>query len=159
MSTPYSSAPSVKVRNSAAAAVLRPLSALSVWVANVIACSWLCRLRQPGHPREPADVDDQRHATVTHDRGARNPLDALVVGVEALDHDLLLADQLVDPDRDLASLRFHQDHRAGGLGPRLALHREDFAQREQRDVLAAHAQDLALAGDRLEVFGLGLQRF
>ena len=48
-------------------------------------------LRDLQATHQPAHVDDQRHPAITHDGGARNPVDAPIVVLDVLDHDLLLA--------------------------------------------------------------------
>src|SRR5438093_3756728 len=59
---------------------------------------------QPGH------VQDQRDATVAQNRGSSHSGDLLKVGFETLDHDRLLAEQLIDEQRHVASLVLDQNH-------------------------------------------------
>src|SRR6056297_1272668 len=53
--------------------------------------------RAGGH--EGRDVEDQRDPSVAEDGCARDALDAAEVGLQALQDDLPLADQLVDEER------------------------------------------------------------
>src|SRR5690606_3929260 len=125
MSTPYSSSPSTKVRNSplptpaAASGVVG--ASWTVWSDADMGWSlgWGACVGGSGGRRhrrrlgEPARVDDQRHAAVAEDGGAGHAGDALVVGLEVLDHDLLLAEQLVDLQRQTPAvgLDHHRDAR------------------------------------------------
>src|SRR2546422_399429 len=63
-----------------------------------------------GSAAQPRHVQDQRDAPVTQNRGSRDAGDLLKVGFEALDHDLLLAAELVDEQRDIASPVLDDDH-------------------------------------------------
>src|SRR5690606_14405602 len=98
---------------------------------------------------QPAGVDDQRDAAVAEDGGAGDAGDALVVGLEVLDHDLLLAEQFVDLEREPAAvgLDHHRDRRRRVLAARGRRQAVLRGQVDQRDVVVAHAQHAGLAGD------------
>src|SRR5690606_34644185 len=126
MSTPYSSSPSTKVRNSpvSASPLAEAVAAWRAWAGWAMARSLgkavadgertasgrACERHGLG---EAAGVDDQRDAAIAEDGGAGHAGDALVVGLEVLDHDLLLAEQFVDLQRkpSAVGLDHHGDAR------------------------------------------------
>ena len=59
----------------------------------------------PRAPRERTDVENQRHAAVAHDGGARLIADPAVVRFQVLHHHLLLAQQLVDQQGGAVALQ------------------------------------------------------
>ena len=77
--------------------------------------------------------------------------------LDVLDHHLLLADQLIHFQRQLLAVGFHHHHQrlAGSVVGRLEA--VDGLQRQQRQVLATHAQHAAIAGDGIDVGILRLQ--
>src|SRR5581483_2395220 len=146
MSTPYSSAPSVNVRYSLAAmACAAPdpgavLLAVCIHPSHCLTTSRRLRARA----RETADVHDESDATVAHDGCAGDPEDPAVIAFEALDHDLLLADQLVDLHRELAALGFEDDDDAFVHRRRRLADAEQVMHRLQRHVLVAHLEQAPL---------------
>ncbi len=69
---------------------------------------------------EPLHVDDERDIAVAEDGAAGDAVDVLEVLFEAFDHDLLLADDVIDDQRDLgAAFGLAQHHEpVGDLGAR-----------------------------------------
>src|SRR4051812_34755800 len=110
MVTPYSSPPSTKVRNCSAP-----------WDGSVVATWFMWQqpwdsLVRPYSSARAADdagqVENECHRSVAEDRGAGHTVDMSVVGFEALDHDLLLAEQVVDEEADAASVALDDDDEA-----------------------------------------------
>src|SRR5262249_18475865 len=66
-------------------------------------------------------IEDERDAAIAENRGTGNAGDGLVVGLQALDDHLLLADDLVEHDGDLvAGPGLDDDHESlGGVGGRV----------------------------------------
>src|SRR5581483_8201858 len=101
MSTPYSSAPRVKVRNSPPAAT--GAAPVAGWI---VLWTWLmrpCSLKFPlggrgeaGAAHHARRVQDQGHAAVAEDRRPGDSGHAAEIVFQAFHHDLLLPDQLVD---------------------------------------------------------------
>src|SRR5690606_12890037 len=112
-------------------------------------------LRQLALAGKGADVDDQGHAAVAEDGRAGDAGHAPVVLLEVLDHHLLLADQLLDLQRQLLAVAFDHHHQRFGA---VLAEAEGARKRQQRQVLAAHAQHPAVAGHAADVLGLRLQR-
>src|SRR5690606_32856500 len=175
MSTPYSSSPRTKARNSTVSAwpLAEAVEAWRAWAGWDMARSFEKSVtggsgKASGSGRErhslgeAAGVDDQRDAAIAEDGGAGHAGDALVVGLEVLDHDLLLAEQFVDLQRKPSAigLDHHGDARWRVLA--LAAHRRRQAvlagKVDQRQVVVAHAQHARLAGDGAHVGGRGQQR-
>src|SRR5690606_22738867 len=103
MSTPYSSSPRAKVRNSALPAPSAVEDAVSLWVlmdSTSDQCSG--RRRHRDGAAQACGVDDQRHPAVAEDGRAGYAGDAAVVVFQVLDHDLLLAEQVVHFQRQPA---------------------------------------------------------
>src|SRR5688572_1618306 len=80
-------------------------------------------LQGPGVAGELAgegdDVEDEGDPAVAEDGGAGEAADPAVVGLEALDHHLLLAEQLVDQEAERLAVGLDDDHQltgAVGLG-------------------------------------------
>src|SRR5690606_21897997 len=159
MSTPYSSSPRTKVRNSPVSA--SPLvEAWESWRAGWDMARSLgksvrkegCGASGRGRERhglgKAAGVDDQRDAAVAEDGGAGHAGDALVVAFEVLDHDLLLAEQFVDLQRKPAAIGLDHHGDARRRIPGLAARRWRQAvlpgQVDQRQVIVAHAQHARL---------------
>ena len=97
-------------------------------------------LRCPGD--DGVDVENDGHATIAEDGRAGHAEDAAVIGLEALDDDLLLADDAVDHQRALR-LVFGLDHHRHALERvrllvAVAEHGPDIDQRDER---AANADD------------------
>src|SRR5438552_7558532 len=97
----------------------------------------------PRAPHQAADIQNQRDAAIAHDGGARHVVDLAVVGFEVLHDDLLLAEQLVDQQRDAAALGFDDDHDSGHVLEVEARHLEHVFEPDDRHVLVAHFDDAA----------------
>src|SRR5580692_8499954 len=135
MSMPYSSASSVKVMNclvwpeaSDASGVAMPSVELIDRLSGCIACllpkfglgllvTEAARLARVGAAAidfpQIADVEDQRDPAVAQNGRAADAIDRLVIRLQALHHDLLLAEQFVHHDADPpGALALHDDHDA-----------------------------------------------
>src|SRR5690606_40022054 len=99
MSTPYSSSPRTKVRNSpvSASPLAEAVEAWRAWAGWDMArsfeksvtgggCKASGRVRERHGLGEAAGVHDQRDAAIAEDGGAGHAGDALVVALEVLDH-------------------------------------------------------------------------
>src|SRR5262245_34053767 len=91
MVTPYSSPPSTNVRNCSAS---DDGSLVATWFMLVGPCSCSCPTDDSGQ------IENQRHRSVTEDRGSGHTIDVSVVRFEALDDHLLLAEEVVDEETD-----------------------------------------------------------
>ena len=70
-----------------------------------------------GAPDHVSDIQDQRHAAVAQDGRPRDTGDLSVIGLEVLDHHLVLAEQFVDnPAVSQALLISHAEHEGGPDG-------------------------------------------
>ena len=103
---PYSSAPSLKARNSrsavattAAGRARRRMFGKGGW-RQVHPRTFRGRTQCRARTGQRSDVEDQGDAAVAGDGGARHVADAAEVGFEVLHDDLLLAEQFVDEQRD-----------------------------------------------------------
>src|ERR1700754_2728641 len=91
MVTPYSSPPSTNVRNCSAP---DDGSVVATWFMLVRPYSCSC-------PTDDSrQTQNQPHASITEDGGAGHSVDVSVVGFEALDDALLLAEEVVDEEAD-----------------------------------------------------------
>src|SRR5262245_25450528 len=112
MSMPYSSEPSVKVRYSLSASPA--LAAVASFMAKTPVSFGASRGDGSiGAAHQSAGIDDQGDVAVAEDRRAGDAEDAVIVGFEILDHDLLLADEIVDLQGQLAAIGFEHDDDAG----------------------------------------------
>src|SRR3569833_1783793 len=100
MVTPYSSPPSTNVRNCSA-----PVdgSLVATWFMFVSPYSCNCS------PEKSRHVQNQRDRSVPEDRGAGHPVDGALIRFEALEHDLLLAEEVGDEQAHAAPGAF-DDH-------------------------------------------------
>src|SRR5690606_38687242 len=97
------------------------------------------------HERE--DVDDERHTAVAKNGGRRHARNLLVVCLEVLDHDLMLADEMVDQQCETHILHLQDDgDRARHVGFGI-LDVEHFVQRHDRQVLTAHLHHVFRLGN------------
>src|SRR4051812_6803523 len=136
MVTPYSSPPRTKVRNCSAP---DDGSLVATWFMLVRPCS--CS----GPADDAGQIQNERHRSVTEDRRAGHTIDVAVVRFEALDHDLLLAEEVVDEEADAAPVALDDHDEALVQVMRTRLHAEDLVQANHRHVIAAEAEHLALA--------------
>src|SRR4051812_49397724 len=100
MVTPYSSPPSTNVRNCSAP---DDGSVVATWFMLVRPYSCSCPADDSGQ------IENERHRSVTEDRGAGHTVDVPIVGFEALDDDLLLAEEVVDEEAHAPPVAF-DDH-------------------------------------------------
>src|SRR6185312_6406706 len=172
MSTPYVSSPSTKVSTcrvaeaaaspndgavgGGVAAVIVGSSSSDAWVL-LPACS-CCRTKR-GEPDEPWQVQNQRDRSISEDRRARDALDVSVVGLERLDDDLLLAEQIVDEQADAPALAFDDDDQTLVQLARARLDSEDLVQPDDWQILTPERKELAAAAEAVHLLGFQLQRF
>ncbi len=99
------------------------------------------------------DVQDERDAPVSEDGRAGHALDAPVVGLEALHHDLSLAHELVDQESEPAAARLDQTTSAfqGSFLERV-LHRAARVGARAGSPSPRTLHDLAVPGDRPALF-------
>src|SRR5512140_1845715 len=97
---------------------------------------WTRSLARTAHERD--DIEDQRHAAVAHDGGARHVLHLAVVGFEVLDHDLLLAEQFIHQQGDAAAFGLDHHHYGTHVLEVEARHVEHLFEFDHRHVLVAH---------------------
>src|SRR4051812_6562737 len=150
MVTPYSSPPSTKVRDCSAP---DDGSLVATWFMLVrpYSCS--------GPADDAGQIQYQRDRSISEDRGAGHTVDVAIVRFEALDHDLLLVEEVVDEEADTAPVALHDHDEALVQVVRARLDTEDFVQADHRHVVTAEAEHLALAGHAVERALLDLQRF
>src|SRR5690349_14330824 len=108
---------------------------------------------------DAGQIQNERHRSITEDRRARHTVDVSVVRFEALDDDLLLAEEVIDEEADAAAVAFDDHDEALVQVVRARLDAEDLVQADHRHVIAAEAEHLALAGHAIERALLDLQRF
>ena len=96
----------------------------------------------PSAAHEAARGQNQCHAAVAQDGRTGNVGHLAVVGLQILDHYLVLAQQLIDQQRHTATIGLDHHHDGAahtGVGPR---HLEDFFQRQHGHVFVAHLDQL-----------------
>src|SRR5471030_285132 len=183
MSMPYSSAPSVKTRNSCPAAsawltrwtsrrctaeVIDWMSAATLasknWLGVPTVCCLISALMSQRAMRRAVFtvqcryVDDQCDAAVAQDGRGGNAVHLAVIRFQVLHHYLLLADKFIDQHGKAASFRLDdRDDSLRGFRARID-HFEDLMQRDQRQIFAANAYYALAPGDRVDIVGNGLQR-
>src|SRR3989344_1385562 len=100
----------------------------------------------PGELYQAWDIENQRHCAVTQNRGAGKAVDTAEIGFDALDDDLLLAEQLIYEQPGLHALALHDDQQAFKQVPGAGLGIEYLIEAQYRQVILAQANDLRLAG-------------
>jgi hypothetical protein len=157
MSKAYSWSPTENVRYWAGAPSLALELSLCIRFSSDETGARVVRARQ--HlSRDALHVQDERYSPVAEDGGAGHALDAAVVGLEALDHDLRLPDELVDEEPEPPAARLHEDdERLPGFA-RERVDAEHRVQAHERDDLAADSNDLAVPGDRAALLPVRAKR-
>src|SRR5215471_15737479 len=99
---------------------------------------------------DSGQIENECHRSVTENRGAGHTVDVPVVRFEALDDDLLLAEEVVDEEADAAAVAFDDHDEALVQVVRARLDAEDLVQADDRHVVAAKGEHFALAGHAIE---------
>src|ERR1700730_11713214 len=91
--------------------------------------------------RQTRNIENQGHRTVTEDSCAGDAIDVAVIGLQRLDYDLLLPEQLIDTQPDpLAVALHHHDQTIAGFALAPAAGLEHLLQPHYRQVLTAERQ-------------------
>ena len=61
------------------------------------------------HRDHATHIEDQCDTAITHDGGTRNADDLAIIGFQALDHNLVLTEQLVNEQRRATSIGFENE--------------------------------------------------
>src|SRR5215471_4538019 len=160
---PYSSTPSANVRYfPPPSAWRRPVSVAFAVVLLSLVC--MCAPRRPsggGSDRvrfsaqreQPAGIEDEPDAAVSQDCPARDAAHVPERVAERLDHDFVLADQLVDDERE-RTIRVLDDHHRGVDDlPACAVDPERLPHMEQRNQLLADAHHALAPLQRVQLVG------
>jgi hypothetical protein len=102
---------------------------------------------------------DQGHAAVAHDGGARDVRHRTAVRLQVLHHHLLLAEQLVHQRSNPHPVGLDDHHDRVLARTTRAAHVEDLLQGHHRQELLAHPDHLRLPAERAQLAGRELERF
>src|SRR5574343_328034 len=157
MSMPYSSSPRRKVRYSRASSFCCTSTCSIIPITFFLQAVRHRSVTRAAH--EAAHVQNQCHTAVTHDGGARNIAHLAVVGLEVLDHHLLLSQQFSHQQCDTATFGFDDDHDAAVVLPVKAGHVENLFQLDDGHVLVTNFDHAARATNGLDHVGADLEAF
>src|SRR5579884_3639179 len=106
-------------------------SSSDAWACSAVSC----RGAQAGDPDEAGQIEYQRDGAVSEDRRSRDALDVPVIGLERLDDDLLLAEEVVHEQTDAPPVPLHHDDESLVQLARAGLHAEDLVQADHGQVV------------------------
>src|SRR3546814_8532966 len=111
-----------------------------------------------GKPNQTRNINDQGDRTVAQNRCPRQALYPFVIGLERLDHRLLLTEQRIDQQARTRAIAFDHNHDAvARVSDRLRTAKRGM-QRNDRQHLIAEAKYLACGAQPGDLLALDLQR-